>query len=206
MSPGSSALDPAASRPCPGCGEARPALPLCGRCGALQPCPPALDPFAALGLQRGLALGDRAIEEAYKARARQLHPDRFVQAGEVARVQAARWSTAVADARARLRDPARRACLLLGIAEGAAGEAVMRAVALPEGLLEKVLARREAAGRSEGRAALVAEVEADHSAAFARLGDAFEVGDRGEALAALAVLRFHARTLDALRKAEEVEP
>jgi len=77
--------------------------------GPLAPFDPALDHFARLGLERAWALDRDALEDAYLARSRQVHPDRHATADAATRRAALEHSSAVNEAYATLRDPVRRA-------------------------------------------------------------------------------------------------
>lgn len=83
--------------------------PVCVGCGALQPPPAALDPYALLGLPRRFHVEHPAVEEKYRALARQVHPDRFAKRPAVERRMALQWTAAANEARRILKDDTRRA-------------------------------------------------------------------------------------------------
>lgn len=82
---------------------------VCVGCGALQPPPAALDPYALLGLERRYHLAPTVVEDAYRALARKVHPDRFAGRRAVERRMALQWTAALNEARRILKDDDRRA-------------------------------------------------------------------------------------------------
>ncbi|MEZ4401775.1 MAG: Fe-S protein assembly co-chaperone HscB [Kofleriaceae bacterium] len=71
------------------------------------------DPFAVLGLEPRFDLERQALEERFRERSREVHPDRFVGAPAAARTQALISTRALNDAYQVLRHPQRRAEVLL---------------------------------------------------------------------------------------------
>jgi molecular chaperone HscB len=208
---------------CPSCQRDPGTGPLCAGCGALQPLPPALDAFTALGLKKTFFLDPKLVEERFKELNRRLHPDRFAQRAARERRLSLEWTTAVNDAARTLKDPLRRASYLLkarGIdLDKESGPGAMSR--LPPDFLEEVLEIRE--GFAEARAARDLErvralaqkveeqtrrVEAELRSAFERLESPHQgtaggaasgrsIGLESEPLdqaaAAVAVLKYHAR-------------
>lgn len=82
---------------------------VCVGCGAPQPPPPTFDPYAALGLPRRWFLAEGDVEQAYRALARKLHPDRFAGKAPAWRRLSLQWTAMLNDARRVLKDPDRRA-------------------------------------------------------------------------------------------------
>jgi molecular chaperone HscB len=78
-------------------------------CGALQPPPASPDPFAILGLARRFHVDPAAVEDAYRAVARKVHPDKFAKRPAVERRMSLAWTAALNEARRVLKDPDRRA-------------------------------------------------------------------------------------------------
>ncbi|MBN1336609.1 MAG: DnaJ domain-containing protein [Deltaproteobacteria bacterium] len=85
---------------------------VCAGCGAVQPPPRDPDLYAVLGLPRRFHLEPTEIETAWKARSRQVHPDRHVGATAVERRMALQWTATLNEARRVLGDPLRRAAYL----------------------------------------------------------------------------------------------
>ena len=73
--------------------------PVCVGCSSLQPPPPALDPFALLGLPRRFHLDAAAVDEAYRAVAKRVHPDKFAARPAVERRMSLQWTATLNDAR-----------------------------------------------------------------------------------------------------------
>lgn len=83
--------------------------PVCVGCGALQPPPARPDPFAILGLPRRFHLNAAVVEDAYRAVARRVHPDKFAKRPAVERRMSLAWTAALNDARRVLKDTDTRA-------------------------------------------------------------------------------------------------
>jgi len=77
-------------------------------CGALQPPPSTPDFYDILGLDRVYFLERKDLDKAWRAKARQVHPDRFAGKSAVMRRMALQWTAALNDARLVLRDPETR--------------------------------------------------------------------------------------------------
>lgn len=101
------------------------------------------DPFAALGLEPRFDLDPRALEDRFRERSREIHPDRFVGAPAAERTQALIRTRALNDAYQVLRRPQRRAEALLARAGVAIGD---REVLAPAFLMEILELREELAG------------------------------------------------------------
>jgi len=85
---------------------------ICPGCGALQPPRRDLDHFALLGLPRRHTLDAGALEAAWRARTREVHPDRFAGRDATQRQLALQWSAALNEARRVLKAPRTRALYL----------------------------------------------------------------------------------------------
>jgi molecular chaperone HscB len=178
------------------------ASPFCAACGTVQP-PRALDHFARLGLPRGFALDPAALDRAYFALQRLLHPDRFARASARERAISQSQAVALNEAYETLRLPLPRAEYLLRLA----GQAIGREPTLrdPE-LLAEQMERREALAEAAtlpaleacvgGAAGDAAALEADLVAAFAR-------GDHALARRATLRLRYLLKLLDEARARRE---
>lgn len=83
--------------------------PVCVGCGAPQPPPATLDPYALLGLPRRYFVDAAEVEQAYRALARKLHPDRYVAKPPAWRRFALQWTALLNEARTLLKDENRRA-------------------------------------------------------------------------------------------------
>ena len=86
--------------------------PVCVGCSALQPPPPSLDPFVLLGLVRRFHVENVEVDQAYRAVAKRVHPDKFVGRPAVERRMSLQWTATLNEARRVLKDPDRRARLL----------------------------------------------------------------------------------------------
>ena len=87
-------------------------LAVCVGCGAIQPPPPAPDPFEILGLEPRYFVELPRLEQAWRDISRAVHPDRFAGKPAVMRRMSLQWTAAINAARRDLKDPARRAWLL----------------------------------------------------------------------------------------------
>jgi molecular chaperone HscB len=114
------------------------------------------DPFSLLGLPRSFALDPAELDRRHHELARRFHPDRFARAAPADRRDALTRATALNDAHRTLRDPRRRAELLLRLC-GVDVPAEERSLSDPD-FLEAQLELREqlAAARAQGDAATVA--------------------------------------------------
>ena len=86
--------------------------PVCVGCSALQPPPARFDPFALLGLPRRFHVDPTAVDSAYRAVTRRVHPDKFTARPAVERRMSLQWTAALNEARRVLKDPDRRARVL----------------------------------------------------------------------------------------------
>lgn len=96
---------------CPSCQEPNDG-PRCVSCGRFEPPPLGIDPWSALGLPRRWALSPAELDQAWKARSRQVHPDRFIGAPTAQRRAALAWTAAVNEARRSLKTASGRALWL----------------------------------------------------------------------------------------------
>jgi len=141
----------------------------------------AVDYFAALGLPKRYDLAETEIATAYRAKARETHPDRFAGGDAETIAAATRHSASVNDAYRTLIDPVARANYLL-LACGGPGSDEVRDV--PGNLLVEVMAWREeidAANASGDAGALARHREAighKRGDALAAVADAAGMLDR----------------------------
>ena len=205
---------------------ARPAdASLCPACGKVQPAAPhkpgearAPDKFAMLGLMRSFDLNDEALQTAFRALSRKLHPDRFARATPQERRFALEQTTRLNDAHRTLRSPARRAEHLLELRgihlagegpQSAHGLPVQQPVTMSLDFLEEMMEEREAlleakhgGGGQAAIDALVAAMENKRSATLARVGEMLRGLDAPgaapiESIAEqIARLRYYDRYLD----------
>ena len=82
--------------------------PVCASCGAVQPPPVEPDLFAVLGLERRWSVTPQEVDQAWRARSRRDHPDRFAGKEAVERRMSLQWTAAINSARRALRDPISR--------------------------------------------------------------------------------------------------
>ena len=74
------------------------------------------DHFALFGLNRGFRLDLSDLDSRYRDIQAQVHPDRFVHAGEAERRLSMQWATHANEAYQTLKKPLERACYLLHLA------------------------------------------------------------------------------------------
>lgn len=157
--------------------------PVCVGCGAVQPPPAAPDWFEILGLERRFHVEVPAMEERWRARARQVHPDRFTRKSAVERRMALQWTAALNEARRVLKDPLVRA-RYLATGEVKPGE---KGPALDPEFMQEMFAWREADEDAPGslvehararEAELRAELDAIFTAWEEGRGDLHAVDDR----------------------------
>ena len=99
----------AASPVCWSCAQALDAgVPFCGACQAVQP-PGQMNHFARLGLVRDYAVDLAALDRAYFALQRRLHPDRFARKPPRERAISQQQAAALNEAYETLKNPIRRA-------------------------------------------------------------------------------------------------
>lgn len=170
--------------PCWHCGAGvSPRALFCHQCGSIQP-PAAVDPFTRLGLKPSFEIEMAVLDRQQAGFARILDPTRFATRGTEAVSIADQQRDAIAQAAARLRDPAARARALLELAGMApaipahGGDWELRlAVAADEGSLTKA----------------ISELETDMQGELRLLLDAFRLKDL--ALAATRLTRIEAMAL-----------
>lgn len=165
-----------------------------------------LDHFALFGLPRRYALDAGALAQAFRARQRDVHPDRHAAGDDTARRLALQASARVNEAYGTLVSPVGRARYLLELA--GVHPLAETDTALAIDFLERQLERREVAadaaarGDTESLDRLVAEARAEAAALEAGLVETLDV--RGDAAGAkphvreLAFLDKLVRDLDAM--------
>ncbi|MFN3594588.1 MAG: Fe-S protein assembly co-chaperone HscB [Thiobacillaceae bacterium] len=106
--------------------------------------------FELFGLRPAFRLSRSEIDRAYRDIQAQIHPDRFVHAGEAEQRLAMQWTTRVNEAYATLREPFERARYLLELNGVQAMDA--RNTAMPADFLMQQMAWREQleAAKAEG--------------------------------------------------------
>lgn len=114
--------------------------PVCVGCGAVQPPPAKLDVYTLLGLPRRYHLDVAHVEEAYRAKARLVHPDKFAGKPAVERRMSLQWTASLNEARRILKDPVLRARWL---ATGRAEPGETDGPKLDPDFLEEIFAWRE---------------------------------------------------------------
>lgn len=113
---------------------------VCSGCRTLYPMPASMNHFELLGLPRRYEISDPKLMAAFRAMARQIHPDRFTDQPEEARTLSTRLSARLNQAVDVLKDPLLRASYMLDLA-GGPGASEVREV--PGSLLAKVMTLRE---------------------------------------------------------------
>lgn len=180
MSP-TNPIDPATAHGLSACwscqGPVAAGEPFCPTCGAVQP-PGQADHFTRLGLPRAFDVDLQALDRAYFARQRALHPDRMARHSARERAIAESQSVSLNDAYETLRDPMRRAGYMLAAAgRPVAGDG---ATIDDHALLSETMEAREAlmeAATEVEVAALAARAAADRAACLADVAGAFAAGD-----------------------------
>jgi molecular chaperone HscB len=135
--------------------------------------------FDLLNLPRGFPLDPAAIEAAYLARSRELHPDYHQQGSSAEQRMSVELSAALNEAYAVLRDPFRRADYLLQLA-GAADHKDMPADFLEEMLelrMEIEELREAGAADSPGRQAMEARLNRRRDDLVQEIAKVFERND-----------------------------
>jgi molecular chaperone HscB len=152
------------------------------------------DYFSLFGLPLRYRFDPAALDAAYHALQRTVHPDRYASAGETERRMALQSSARVNEAYQALKDPVGRAQYMLSL-RGIDALAETN-TALPMEFLQRELERREAmdavqsgADRS-GLAALLETVRTDATALEATLADRLEAQEWNAARDAVRELRF----------------
>jgi molecular chaperone HscB len=160
------------------------------------------DYFALFGLPPRYRFDPAALDAAYHALQREVHPDRYATAGETERRMALQSSARVNAAYRALKDPVARAQYLLSL-RGIDALAETD-TALPLEFLQRELERREAmdavqagADRS-GLGVLLAAVHADAAVLEATLADHLEAQLWNAARDAVRELRFLTKVADDL--------
>ena len=133
-------------------GPVPPAGLFCPVCDAVQP-PGQLDPFERFDIPRRFDVDTDALEGRFFDLQRRLHPDRFAAAGTRALGLSQQQAAALNDAHEALRDPVRRAGVLLGLAGREVPGTDTHTVHDPD-LLMEAMEMREALQDADSTAAL----------------------------------------------------
>lgn len=161
--------------------------------------------FALFGLPESFALDEAALEEAYRTVQAQVHPDRFVAAGDAQKRVAMQWAAHVNEAYQTLRDPLRRAVYVLHL-RGIDAAAQNSTAMAPAFLMQQMEWREQieaavAAKNIKALDALAMRLRADERARFdalARLLDVNEKAANEKAANAVREMMFIGRILGAL--------
>lgn len=151
----------------------------CAGCQAVQP-PGQLDHFARLGLPRSFALDAAALDRAYFALQRRLHPDRFARKPPRERAISQQQAAALNEAYETLKNPVRRARYLAEL-DGVDLPGDGRTIDDPALLMEAMEAR-EALAEADTVAAVQAleqKTRDERAAEIDTLGGLFERADKG---------------------------
>jgi molecular chaperone HscB len=194
MSDDSAALPQARCAACDRVYSAAAAPVLCPFCDVVVPPHPHTSPFARLGLVPGPDITDAAVDAAWLARSRQVHPDRYGQKSPAERRAAAEQTVAMNDAMRQLKTQFDRAAWFVSAA-GAAEPP------LPQARLIAFMALREEAEESaDGKARVVASAVADFARFSAVLSQQLhEVNWEAPTMTPAPLLRKIALTLSELR-------
>jgi molecular chaperone HscB len=156
----------------------------CGVCGAIQPADPTQDHFRVLNVPKTFALDVAQAEARFRELSRIVHPDRFATSDPRAKRFSTQRTVQLNEAWRTLKDAVRRAEYLLsqagfdigaetGASRPGSGAGAREKIALPAGLLARVLELREdlADARSDGDQA---RVQALAGQVRQRLGETME--------------------------------
>jgi len=149
--------------------------------------------FDLFGLPRRFRFDPAALDRAYRALQREVHPDRYAASPDAERRLALQSSARVNEAYSALKDPVARAHYLLSLDGGAPPDEAESA--LPVEFLERQLERREAvsdalaARDANALAALRAEVDAEAAREEQRVAELLDRNSDAERQTARAVLR-----------------
>jgi len=161
--------------------------------------PSSSDAFELLGLPAKFDLDPKLIEQAYFARSKELHPDRYATAPAAERVAVLSRSRALNDAYQTLKKPVSRAEYLLE----RAGITIGDNERLDAELLTNVLELREqlheasAAGDTARVEQLHATMTKRRNDTLAEIARKFAAGELGEVKRLLIAMRYIARYLEA---------
>ncbi len=198
--------------------EITPSALLCSRCGKVLPPPAGRTLFDAFGLKPSVDVDVPSLEQAYRERSLQVHPDRFGTAQARERRFALEQSTLLNDAYRTLKDRSARAFYLLKLhGLDLSREDAGTQKDLPLSFLEEVMQLREALdshrqrgsldaaldmaeGVSERRLAALAEAE---TALRQLLQHPEDVTARAQAGHALAQVRYFTRFLEEVEAMHE---
>ena len=140
--------------------EVGPGALSCPRCKKVQPLPKGATFFDAFGLEPMVDVDLPALEQAYRERSLQVHPDRFSTAQARERRFALEQTTLLNDAYRTLRDRAARAFYLLKLnGLDLSREDAGTQKDMPLAFLEEVMELREALGVHRERGSLEAALE-----------------------------------------------
>lgn len=172
----------------------------CHVCGAVQP-PRPLDAFGRFGFPAGFAIDAAEIDKRYRGLQQRLHPDRFTRRSPRERAIAESQAMSLNEAYEALKDPLKRAALLLERAGRSSPLGENRTVQDPALLMEAMEAR-EALSAAADRAAVEAigkrALEEDRRCLSA-LAAAFEAGDLDAASRHLTALKYWRKLGDEIR-------
>lgn len=101
--------------PCWSCGAEPVSGRFCAACDKIQPLDPGWTHFEVLGVPRTMKQDRAQLDRAFRETSRLVHPDRFRAKSAVERRLALEQTTAVNEAFQRLKDPRRRAEVLLSL-------------------------------------------------------------------------------------------
>lgn len=146
------------------------------------------DYFSLLGLTPVFAIDTQALDSAYHAMQRRVHPDKFTHSGGIEQRQAAQWAALANEAYRTLKQPVQRARYLVQLRGVDFGDC-----ALPEGFLFTQLNLREGvqkartARNTEQLTDLKNSLQKEYSELHARLAGQLD-GEQNYARAAQTVL------------------
>ena len=161
--------------------------------------------FATLGVEERFDLDGDELERRYRARSREVHPDRFASASAAERLKSISAATELNEAFRTLKAPLPRAEHLLALR----GASIADNEPVPQDFLMEILELREGlqaalgARQTEAVARMEGDMRARHEAALAQVAALFAAGgDVEEIKRELVQLRYFQRFLDEIEGEE----
>ena len=163
----------------------------CPTCNAIQP-PGQLNPFERFDLPQRFAIDIDALELQFFDLQRNLHPDKFATAGSRALALSQQQAAAINEAHEALRDPVRRAGVLLGLAGWEVPGTDTHTINDPELLMEAMEMREtlEEADTPKALMPLIEQTRKQSRSCERDLADAFVAENYGAATRLMLRLRY----------------
>lgn len=172
----------------------------CHVCGAVQPSRQH-DAFARLGFPGRFEIDAAEIDKRYRGLQQRLHPDRFTKRSPRERAIAESQAMSLNDAYETLKDPLKRAALLLERAGRSSPIGENRTIQDPALLMEAMEVREALAAATDLAAveAIGKRATAEDRRCIEALGDAFEAEDLDKASHQLTALKYWRKLAEEIR-------